>query len=63
MVVRSADGAVVDAALISAVWNDLWKDNLCIGAFPRPIRQAGKYTFEIYFNALALVKQDITVTE
>ena len=63
MVIRGKDGAIVDAAVTSAVWNEMWKDNLCVGAFPRPVKKAGEYTFEIYFNGLALVKQDITVTE
>ena len=63
MVIRNEDGDIVDAATTSAVWNDMWKDDLCIGAFPRPVATAGEYTFELYFNGEALVQQTVTVTE
>lgn len=61
LVVRDADGKLVDASATEAVWNDMWQQRLTTGSFPRPITTAGSYTLEVYFDGLFVIAQNFTV--
>lgn len=61
LVIRDADGNVVDLNETTAVWSDMWSNRLMAGSFPRPIQTPGSYTLEIYFDGLAVLTQSFTV--
>ncbi len=63
IVVRDADDQILDVATDSAVWNDMWTKDLCVGAFPRAVAKAGSYTLQVYFDGQSVVKEAFTVTE
>lgn len=50
IVVRNADGVVVDHYSGEEVWNDMWTRNNYVGELLRTPQDAGDYTLEIYFN-------------
>lgn len=61
LVIRDADGEVVDVSATESVWNDMWQQRLTMGSFPRPIKTAGSYTLDIYFDGLFVISQPFTV--
>lgn len=61
LVIRDADGKIVDLSESKAVWNDMWNGRLMTGSFPRPVAAAGSYTLDIYFNGLFVISQSFSV--
>lgn len=50
LVVRNAEGGVVDHYAGEEVWGDMWTRNKYVGELLRTPEKAGTYTLEIYFN-------------
>ena len=66
LVVRDADGNVVDYYTGEDVWNDMWYRKTYVGELSRTPQEPGEYKLEIYFNGkLVDVGKpiDFTITE
>ena len=63
LVIRDADGKLVDFDESEHTWNTMWEKDLFVGAFPRTPQKAGTYTFEIYFNNKLVTTKDFNVRE
>jgi len=50
LVVRNADGGVVDHYNGEEIWDDMWTRNSYVGELVRTPQEPGEYTLEIYFN-------------
>lgn len=50
LVVRNAEGGVVDHYAGEEVWNDMWTRQKYVGELLRTPQEPGTYTLEIYFN-------------
>jgi serine/threonine protein kinase len=60
-VVRDASGTLVDFSSGEQVWNDMWKNNLFAGSFPRTPQTSGTYSLSIYFNGKLAANKDFKV--
>lgn len=66
LVVRNADGAVVDYYSGEEVWNDMWTRKKYVGELLRTPQEPGDYTLELYFNGKLVTTDKVisfTITE
>ncbi len=61
LVVRNAEGGVVDHYAGEESWNDMWTRNKYVGELLRTPQTPGTYTLEIYFNG-KIVKTGSPIT-
>ena len=50
LVVRDADGKLVDASSSVLVWSEMWEKNMFVGYFPRTPQTDGDYVLSIYIG-------------
>ena len=61
LVVRDADGKLVDASSSVLVWSEMWEKNMFVGYFPRTPQTDGDYTLSIYIGNQLLDSAKFTV--
>ena len=61
LVVRDADGKIVDSSSSVLVWKDMWEKNMFVGYFPRTPQTDGDYTLSIYIGNQLLDSAKFTV--
>lgn len=61
LVVRDANGGVVDYYTGEETWNNMWTSDCYVGELLRTPEEAGKYTLELYFNGKR-VKTDADIS-
>ena len=61
LVVRDADGKIVDSSSSVLVWKDMWEKNMFVGYFPRTPQADGDYTLSIYIGNQLLDSAKFTV--
>ena len=50
LVIRDADGKIVDSSSSVLVWKDMWEKNMFVGYFPRTPQTDGDYVLSIYIG-------------
>ena len=50
LVIRDADGKIVDAHSYTRVWKEMWEKDMFVGYFPRTPQTDGDYTLSIYIG-------------
>lgn len=50
LVVRDADGKLVDSSSSVLVWSEMWEKNMFVGYFPRTPQTDGDYVLSIYIG-------------
>ena len=61
LVVRDADGKLVDSSSSVLVWSEMWEKNMFVGYFPRTPQTDGDYTLSIYIGNQLLDSAKFTV--
>lgn len=61
LVVRDANGSVIDYYTGEETWNNMWTQDTYVGELLRTPEEPGKYTIELYFNGKR-VKTDADVS-
>ena len=61
LVVRDADGKIVDSSSSVLVWKDMWEKNMFVGYFPRTPQTDGDYTLSIYIGNQLLDSAKFTI--
>ena len=61
LVIRDADGKIVDSSSSVLVWKDMWEKNMFVGYFPRTPQTDGDYTLSIYIGNQLLDSAKFTV--
>lgn len=61
LVIRDADGKVVDVYSETRVWKDMWEKNMFVGYFPRTPQTDGEYELFIYIGNQLLDSKSFTI--
>lgn len=61
LVLRDEDGKLVDYASSTAVWDDMWSNELFVGSAPSTPQRGGTYTLQIYFNHQLAGEKEIPI--
>ena len=61
IVLRDADGIIVDSFPLSSTWSDMWTDSNYVVLLPRTPSTAGSYQVALYFNNQYVAQSSFTI--